>query len=147
MRIEYENYMKRITDGFADLCSFSGAEAILAGEGNKISVMIYKNKEFLIEYDKDLKHIYRNESYNERIKEFHKKRQEIAEKFLNENKLTYDEWYNKNILETYNWIKVKKYKDDPNLSWEERYKQLEIHHIEETTFLINKIRENITSEK
>ncbi len=45
------------------------------------------------------------------------------------------------ILETYKWIKVKKYVDDPNLSWEERYKRLEQHHVEETTFLINKVRE------
>jgi hypothetical protein len=45
------------------------------------------------------------------------------------------------ILETYKWIKVKKYVDDTNLSWEERYKRLEQHHVEETTFLINKVRE------
>ncbi len=47
----------------------------------------------------------------------------------------------KEILETYKWIKVKKYKDDENLTWQERYKNLEDHHIEETTFLIEKIRE------
>ena len=46
----------------------------------------------------------------------------------------------KEILETYKWIKVKKYKDDATLSWEERYRKLEQHHIEETTFLITKIR-------
>lgn len=45
------------------------------------------------------------------------------------------------ILDTYRWIKVKKYVDDENLSYEERYRRLEQHHIEETTFLINKIRE------
>ncbi len=45
------------------------------------------------------------------------------------------------ILETYKWIKVKSYVDDESLSWEERYKKLEKHHIEETTFLIDKIRE------
>ncbi len=45
------------------------------------------------------------------------------------------------ILETYKWIKVKRYIDDDSLSWEERYKRLDSHHIEETTFLINKIRE------
>lgn len=45
------------------------------------------------------------------------------------------------ILDTYKWIKVKKYVDDENLSYEERYRRLEQHHIEETTFLINKIRE------
>lgn len=45
------------------------------------------------------------------------------------------------ILETYKWIKVKRYVDDESLSWEERYKKLEAHHVEETTFLINKLRE------
>ena len=45
------------------------------------------------------------------------------------------------ILDTYKWIKVKKYKDDESLSYEERYSRLEQHHIEETTFLIDKIRE------
>ncbi len=41
----------------------------------------------------------------------------------------------------YGWIKVKKYKMDETLSWEDKYIQLEQHHIEETTFLINKVRE------
>lgn len=45
------------------------------------------------------------------------------------------------ILETYKWIKVKKYVYDEKLSWEEKYKKLEEHHIQETTFLINKIRD------
>jgi hypothetical protein len=49
----------------------------------------------------------------------------------------------KDILETYRWIKVKKYKDDVSLTWEERYRKLEEHHIEETSFLIDKIREII----
>jgi len=40
----------------------------------------------------------------------------------------------------YKWIKVKHYKMDETLSWEERYKQLEQHHIEETTFLIEEVR-------
>lgn len=47
------------------------------------------------------------------------------------------------FLETYKWIKVKKYVDDQSLSWEERYKRLEKHHLEETNFLIDKIREVI----
>ena len=46
----------------------------------------------------------------------------------------------KEILETYDWVKIKKYKDDESLTWEERYKMLEKHHIEETNFLIGKIR-------
>lgn len=41
----------------------------------------------------------------------------------------------------YGWIKVKRYVDDTSLSWEERYKRLEQHHMEETTFLINKVRQ------
>jgi hypothetical protein len=47
------------------------------------------------------------------------------------------------ILNTYQWIKVPVYKDDAGLSWEERYKKLEGHHIQETQFLINKVRELI----
>lgn len=45
-----------------------------------------------------------------------------------------------NILNTYKWIKVPKYHDDDSLPWEERYKQLNEHHIQETTFLIEKVR-------
>ena len=52
-----------------------------------------------------------------------------------------EELNKKEILETYKWIKVKKYKDDNTLSFEERYKKLEQHHIEETNFLIEKIRD------
>ena len=44
------------------------------------------------------------------------------------------------ILNSYKWIKVPKYVDDQNLSWEDRYQKLNAHHIEETTFLIEKIR-------
>ena len=51
------------------------------------------------------------------------------------------------ILESYKWIKVDKYKDDINLTWEERYQKLMNHHIEETNFLINKIREIVSDEK
>ena len=45
------------------------------------------------------------------------------------------------ILNTYKWIKVKKFVDDETKSWEERFKALEKHHLEETNFLINKTRE------
>lgn len=45
------------------------------------------------------------------------------------------------ILNTYKWIKVPRYVDDETLSWEERYKRLNDHHIQETTFLIEKVRE------
>ena len=40
----------------------------------------------------------------------------------------------------YKWIKVKQFKFDKELSWEENYKELEKHHMEETTFLIETIR-------
>lgn len=42
-------------------------------------------------------------------------------------------------MNDYSWIKVKKFVDDPSLSWEERYKRLEKHHEEETKFLIEYI--------
>lgn len=51
-----------------------------------------------------------------------------------------DEQQKKEILDTYKWIKVDKYKDNPDLSWEERYNTLLNHHVQETTFLIEKIR-------
>lgn len=47
------------------------------------------------------------------------------------------------ILDSYKWVKVKKYVDDESLSWEERYNALQEHHVQETTFLIEKIRELI----
>ena len=50
------------------------------------------------------------------------------------------------ILNTYRWIKVPQYKDDEMLSWEERFNKLQEHHIQETQFLIDKIRE-LVSEK
>lgn len=49
----------------------------------------------------------------------------------------------KEILESYRWVKVKKYQLDESATWEERYHQLEAHHIEETNFLIEKVREII----
>ena len=36
---------------------------------------------------------------------------------------------------------VKKYIEDPNKSWEEKYIELEQHHIEETTYLVSKLEE------
>ena len=44
------------------------------------------------------------------------------------------------ILKTFGWIRVARYRDDETLSWEERYKRLEQHHVEETTFLIERVR-------
>lgn len=38
-------------------------------------------------------------------------------------------------------IPIKKYQMDPKLSWEERYKQLEAHHVEETQWLITYIKQ------
>jgi len=40
----------------------------------------------------------------------------------------------------YKWIKVKHFKFDPKKSWEENFKALEQHHVEETTFLIDEVR-------
>lgn len=37
-------------------------------------------------------------------------------------------------------ISIKKYVMNENLSWEERYKELENHHKEETEFLIREIK-------
>ncbi len=45
------------------------------------------------------------------------------------------------IIETYKWIKVKRYQLDESKSWEERYRDLEKHHLEESNFLITKIRQ------
>lgn len=41
----------------------------------------------------------------------------------------------------YKWIKVKRYIKDESLSVEEQLKILEDHHIKETAFLINKVKE------
>ena len=38
-------------------------------------------------------------------------------------------------------IPIKKYEDDPSLPWQERYRRLEAHHLEETSFLIARIGE------
>jgi hypothetical protein len=38
-------------------------------------------------------------------------------------------------------IPIKKYVMDESLSWEERYKKLDAHHLEETTFLLEHIKE------
>lgn len=46
----------------------------------------------------------------------------------------------KEQYEGYGWIKVKKYKMDESLSWEERYKKLDEHHVQETSFLIDEVR-------
>jgi hypothetical protein len=47
------------------------------------------------------------------------------------------------ILNSFKWIKVKKFNDDLMSydSYEDYIHAFEVHHIEETTFLINKIRE------
>ncbi len=45
------------------------------------------------------------------------------------------------ILANYRWIKVPKGKMSSKASMEQQLADLEQHHIEETTFLINKVRE------
>jgi len=42
--------------------------------------------------------------------------------------------------ENFSWIKVKKYIQDENAPWKEKYQALEDHHVKETTFLLNKCR-------
>ncbi len=42
--------------------------------------------------------------------------------------------------EGFGWIKVGRHRDDPGMSWEERFRILEDHHIRETQFLIEEIR-------
>jgi len=48
------------------------------------------------------------------------------------------------ILTGYKWIKIKRYKeqslDDKEVDWKIAYKELMNHHVEETNFLIEKIR-------
>jgi hypothetical protein len=43
--------------------------------------------------------------------------------------------------EGYDWIKVKRYEMDESKTWEDRYRALEKHHVKETEFLINKLRD------
>lgn len=43
-------------------------------------------------------------------------------------------------FEGYSWIKVPRYVDDETLDCEERYTRLDAHHVQETKFLISKIR-------
>jgi hypothetical protein len=40
----------------------------------------------------------------------------------------------------FSWIKVKRYVMDESLTWEERYQQLDEHHVKETQFLIDEVR-------
>lgn len=42
--------------------------------------------------------------------------------------------------EGFGWIKSGRHRDDPSLSWEERHRILEEHHVKETTFLIDEVR-------
>jgi hypothetical protein len=45
---------------------------------------------------------------------------------------------------------MKKYTDDPSLSWEERYKRLQAHHVEETEYLVrwpDRLKEEIANLK
>ena len=51
------------------------------------------------------------------------------------------------ILNSYKWIKVKRYNDDDALFWEDRFNSFGDNNIEEITFFINKIREIVSSIK
>jgi hypothetical protein len=51
------------------------------------------------------------------------------------------------ILNTYKWIKVPRYEELGDGHYpEEKYEHLEKHHIEETTFLIEKLRQIVRDE-
>tara|TARA_R110000803_G_C11864721_1_gene307627 strand:+ start:309 stop:500 length:192 start_codon:yes stop_codon:yes gene_type:complete len=46
------------------------------------------------------------------------------------------------ILDSHKWIKVKQYhKPDRSNDWQFQHEMLEVHHRDETKFLINKCRE------
>lgn len=47
---------------------------------------------------------------------------------------------NEELYSDYKWIKVKRYTMDEFKSWQERYNDLEEHHVKETNFLINEVR-------
>ena len=42
---------------------------------------------------------------------------------------------------SFRWITVKKFNPQPSTPYSELYEQLEAHHINETTFLIDKVKE------
>jgi hypothetical protein len=46
-----------------------------------------------------------------------------------------------NEFEGFSWIKVKAFKFDENISFEENLEKLRLHHINETLFLTNKLKE------
>ena len=45
------------------------------------------------------------------------------------------------ILNSRKWVKVERYVEDKDASWEEKYKKLWDHHLEECAFLVDKVRE------
>ncbi len=47
---------------------------------------------------------------------------------------------NEELYSDYKWIKVKRYQMDESKCWQERYKDLDEHHVKETSFLINEVR-------
>ena len=54
---EYETYMKSVTDGFAEICSYIGAEGVIIKEGDKVSIMTYQYKEHLFDFEFKLRDI------------------------------------------------------------------------------------------
>jgi hypothetical protein len=38
------------------------------------------------------------------------------------------------------WIRVKRHTHDPDKSWEDNYRDLDRHHVAETSFLIDEVR-------
>ena len=98
---EYENYMKIVVDMFAKIVNYEGGESIIVGKDNRISVALYANKEYLLFYDAELKNLYDGDSPIENVAEWRKNKQQLGNKFLNENTLTYDEFAKKHLSDNY----------------------------------------------
>jgi hypothetical protein len=89
---DYENYMKGVVDTFAKIVNYEGGESIICGTDNRISVALYGNKEYLLFYDTELKNLYDGKNPKEDVIKWRMNKQELGNKFLNENTLTYEEW-------------------------------------------------------
>ena len=89
---EYENYMKSVVDTFAKIVNYEGGESIIAGREARIGVITYANSEYLLFYDTELKNLYNGNCAVEDVAKWRKNKQELGNKFLNENTQTYDEW-------------------------------------------------------
>lgn len=92
---EYENYMKGVVDMFARIVNYEGGESIISGKEARVAVITYANSEYLLFYDTELKNLYDGSCSKEDVIEWRKNKQKLGNKFLNENTLTYNEWFTK----------------------------------------------------